>query len=328
MAPNQSIKIKQRKPRFRRVSIDHFRLQDRDVEIIKQVYKHRFLNSEHIRALVPGSNQVVLRRLQVLYHGGYLDRPREQIERYQSGSRPMIYGLGNNGAKLLAEEFNIDRTKVDWTSKNRDVQKRFLQHTLLVAQFMVCLDLACRQRENIRMIEPEEILANAPEETRKRKNPYILKIQTVKTIQGHPKTINIGVIPDKMFGLHFADQPEGRNMAYFFLEGDRATMPVIRSNLIRSAIYKKLLGYYIASPLKEGVFEKNFGLKNARVLFITKDLIRVKDMVEANKKVDHRRKGIGMFLFTQTGKFGLNNPQAILEKIWLNGRGEPAGLLD
>jgi hypothetical protein len=43
----------------------------------------------------------VLRRLQRLFQHGYLERPRCQIDYYQSGSRRIACGLGNKGAAWL-----------------------------------------------------------------------------------------------------------------------------------------------------------------------------------------------------------------------------------
>ena len=84
----------QRKPRYRRAAGVTLRITERDKHIIYQVYKHRFLTSKHISALVNGSQQGILRRLHLLFHGGYLDRPPEQIRPYRQGSDPMVYGLG------------------------------------------------------------------------------------------------------------------------------------------------------------------------------------------------------------------------------------------
>lgn len=240
----------------------------------------------------------------------------------------MIYGLGNKGADLLAQEFNIPRSKVDWTSKNREAKILFLNHTLLIGDFMVCLELACREHNDIELIQPEEILNQAPEETRKRINPYKLRIDTVATIGGKTKKINIGLVPDKLFGLFFVNKPDGRNKVYFFLEADRATMPVKRKNLFRTSFYKKALGYYFASPMQQDLFEKAFGFKHARILTVTTSADRVKNMIKVNKEVDQKGTGLGLFLFANTASFSLENPGRILEKIWLNGRGEPAGLLD
>src|SRR4051794_8524182 len=96
--------LQQRKPRFHRVDVPNFALTARDLEIIKLVAQHRFMRSTHIIDLLQGSSrQGILRRLELLFHGGYLTRPRSQLEWYRkgSGSSPMVYSLGNRGIDLL-----------------------------------------------------------------------------------------------------------------------------------------------------------------------------------------------------------------------------------
>jgi hypothetical protein len=232
----------------------------------------------------------------------------------------MIYGLGNKGADLLTEEFSVARGKVDWTSKNRTAQTAFLEHTLEVAEFMVCLELACRQRKDIEIIEPEEVLARAPAETREKDNPFAFQVKAKRPGDRKSNEFTFGIIPDKIFGLHFVNEPAGRNRAYFFLEADRATMPVRRKNLIKTSFYKKMLGYYTASPMKQGVFKETFGFKNARVLAVTTSQDRFNNMIKAGKDVDERGKGTRMFWFTQAGNFNLGEPEKVLDKIWNNGR--------
>src|SRR5207237_3564908 len=68
-----------RRPRFRRASEPPaFRLTDDDVEIIRQLARHRFLRSIHIAALVGRSTDRTNDRLYCLFHAGYIDRPRAQ----------------------------------------------------------------------------------------------------------------------------------------------------------------------------------------------------------------------------------------------------------
>ena len=257
-----------RKPRYQRVSNISLRLQERDKEIVHQVYKHRFLNSNHIIALIEGSRQQILRRLQGLFHAGYLTRPLEQLKPYEKGSGPMVYGIGTEGAKMLEEEYQVPRGKIDWTRKNRHVKGIFLEHTLMVSNFMVCLETACRRSKGVELIEPQEILERLSEKDKKKTNPFSWKVDVKREFQGKWRTLKIGVIPDKVFGLYFPNDPPGKNKAYFFLEADRATMPVKRTNLYRTSFFKKLAGYW--GSYERDLFKKTFGFKAARVLTVTK----------------------------------------------------------
>src|SRR5713226_3536516 len=72
-----------RRPRFRRASEPPaFRLTDDDVEIVRQLARFRFLRSTHIAALVGRSLDRTNDRLNRLFHSGYLDRPRAQLDFY------------------------------------------------------------------------------------------------------------------------------------------------------------------------------------------------------------------------------------------------------
>ncbi len=229
-----------RKRRFKRQPEGFIQLTERDSAIIKAVYRHRFLRSTHILALF-GGGQGLLRRLAELYHHAYLDRPREQIEFYQNaGSKPMVYALGNQGADYLSHCEGVARGKVDWTAKNHTLGPLFLEHTLLVADFMVAMELACRRSERVRLIPAFEIVERSPEETRRRKKPLQWSVSC--PYQG--ETVTLGVVPDGIFGLHYLDRPEGRNRAYFFLEADRATMPVTRKGIRQTSFFRKMTAYW------------------------------------------------------------------------------------
>src|SRR5690242_16398820 len=100
----------QRLPRFERRprAMPEFKLTGRDIEILKLVVRHRFATSAQIIALIASmfpesSDQQVLRRLQYLFHAGYLSRPRAQVDSYRAGggSRPIAYAIGNKGIDYL-----------------------------------------------------------------------------------------------------------------------------------------------------------------------------------------------------------------------------------
>lgn len=307
-----------RRPRFRRVEPPPFALTPRDIEIIRYVWRHRFLRSTHLVDLLGASQQPLLRRLQLLYHGGFLDRPRTQIDYFAiAGSKPIVYGLGNKGADLLFERFGVTREKVDWTAKNRSVSPVFLEHTLLISDVMVGLELGCRAQGNIRLIDASEIAQNAPGAGRDRDS----SLQWTVEFRHEGKRHKIGVIPDKIFGLHFLAEPEGRNRAYFFLEADRGTMPITRRSLDRTSFLRKLIAY--RETWQQGVHTQHFGFRAFRVLTVTSGRDRCRNLVEAAKAAsDGRSSGIFLFIDKATlcGK-------GALEATWLRPSLSPTPLL-
>jgi hypothetical protein len=79
----QSSVARTRRPRFRRAwEPPAFRLTDDDVKIVRQLARHRFLPSTHIAALVGRPLDRTNDRLSRLFHAGYLDRPRAQLDYY------------------------------------------------------------------------------------------------------------------------------------------------------------------------------------------------------------------------------------------------------
>ena len=311
--PERQSNPQKRKPRFRRVRTPHFTLTGRDFEIIKAVYEYRLLTSEHISILLGGgSKQNVLRRLQLLFHNRYLDRPLIQVADFYNTPRaaPMVYAIGNKGSELIAEELGLQRGAINWTAKNRSLKPIFYRHTLMVSGIRVAFEASCRRHANVQIIPWEEIFeTKCPPETRKKTRPQTWRVRI-------PGKGTIGVTPDKIFGLHFLDRPEGANRTYFFLEADRGSMPVMRRTFTQTAIYKKLLAYHATATA--GLHTKLFGFQSFRVLIVTDspERGRVKSMVAACQEL----RGLqGIFLFT--------DEKSLLEGDalghgWVNGRGE------
>src|ERR1700674_3578342 len=121
----QSLNVGMRRPRFVRASEPPpFRLTVDDVEIVRLVARHRFLRSTHIAGLVGRSLDRTNDRLHRLFHAGYLDRPRAQLDYYPtSGSSPYVYALADRGARLLIEHDGIDFTTVECSNGAARTQK-------------------------------------------------------------------------------------------------------------------------------------------------------------------------------------------------------------
>lgn len=289
-----------RLPRFKRVStIPSIRLTERDHGIIRLIQRHRFLRSSHIIALIGGSPQSLLRRLQLLYHPGYLERPRVQIEYYRKGgSREIIYGLGNKAKSVLKED-GYPSSKLSWGEKNRAVGRIFFEHALFVSDVMVGIELACRATLGIRYISEEDFpLAHTG-----KKPQFRWRVQ----INGHLK---LGIIPDRVFALD-----ENGNQAFFFVEVDRGTMPVIRKNHSQSSMFRKFLAY--EATWSKGLHQSLFGFHRFRVLTVTTSAARLKSLIEA---CSYLKSGHGLFLFCDQAS--LKEHGDIFKVPWINGRGE------
>jgi hypothetical protein len=290
-------------------------LTPRDLAILRAVYRHRLLRSTHLVALSGGSRQATLRRLQLLFHHGYLDRPSMQLDWYARGSEPLVYALGNRGAELLETEGVVRRGGVRWDTKNRNLSRVFLHHTLAVAEIMVAFEVACRAHEGVRFIPPEEVLQRASAETRRLRLPFRWQVEA----RHDGKLHRLGVEPDRIFGLDFHGMPENRRQAYFFLEADRGTMPVMRKGLAQTSFFRKILAY--KETWGQGLHQKHFGIPNFRVLTVTTSPERVVHLVEACRIITG---GARLFLFADENS--LNRGDILLHE-WVNGQGELVRLL-
>ena len=121
-----------RRPRFRRASEPPaFRLTDDDVEIVRQVARYRLIRSTHIAALIGRSLDRTNDRLLRLFHAGYVDRPRAQLDYYPTaGSGPMVYALADRGVRLLRERDGADFRHEEWGRKNREAGRPGLSTTI------------------------------------------------------------------------------------------------------------------------------------------------------------------------------------------------------
>ncbi len=262
------------------------------------VNRHRFLRSHQIADLVGGSRQQVLRRLQRLYHHGYVERPACQIDYYQrGGSRSIAYGLATRGAAHLRRVNDMPFSRLDWTSRNRSVKRLFLEHALMVSDIMVALEIACRQRRDVRLLIEHEI--PLPAATRNQRAPF----QWTVTGSGKEK---LGVVPDRVFALESGDKGE---RILCFLEADRGTMPVERAKYDASSIARKLHAYSLT--WKAGIHRSHFGTSRVRVLTVTSNESRCRNICTAATAVSAGR---GIFLQTHIAS-GLR-PEAYLGGVW------------
>ena len=224
----------------------------------------------------------------------------------------MVYGLGSKGAASLRSDLGPGFGKVRWGEKNRAVSRVFLEHTLLVGDVMVAIELACR-RTGIRLLTAHELAVLHKTTGEHRPFRWQVKISN---------RLKLGVIPDFVFALDFKDPGGAGKRAFFFLEADRATMPVIRKNLSQTSFYRKLRAY--EATWSQSIQQTQFGFHRFRVLTVTTSAERVKSLLNACSKLE---RGHGLFLFAD--RTVLERPGDIFAPIWQTGKqGATVSMLD
>lgn len=305
-----------RRPRFRRASEPPaFRLTDSDIEIVRQVARHRFIGSGSIATLVNRSIDRTNDRLMRLYHAGYIDRPRAQLDRFPTtGSGRIVYALADRGARLLRECDGLSFANLEWSRKNREAGRPFIEHQIEIADFQVALERAVRERGDLQLLHPSDILAEAPEATRATRHPFLLRARLSHQGRSH----EIGVVPDFVFGLKFADG----SRRCFMVEIDRGTMPVTRADISQTSFERKMRVYLAAHAAAQ--HQRQFGWRTFRVLTVTADRRRLQSILEAARSIPVPN-GPGPGLFLCAGLEDLRNAMP-LAGVWTDGRGHVVGL--
>src|ERR1700722_7621784 len=137
------------------------RLTQRDLTLLANLARLRLASAEQLAALDGGSPQNVSRSLLVLWEHEYVERLLGQMETrvLYKGSFPLIYGLTRPGAWLLRKHgYDVRRRVLYETDKQRQAGWRFIEHRVDISEFMVRLELACRNRSDLALIQRSEII--------------------------------------------------------------------------------------------------------------------------------------------------------------------------
>jgi hypothetical protein len=302
-----------RRKRFVRETPVPFKLTDRDIELVRRVADHRFLRSTHLSELLQAPHKKICERLGYLFHASYLDRPRAQFEAYRlgGGSAAMVYALADHGARLLIDQ-GSDAADVDWARKNNLASRRFIEHTLAIADVRVALQRAIRLRPGYEILEPEFLLQRTPEVTQRRDRPWLLRA----SVSYNGARQELGVEPDYVFGI---GTPE-RRFRGFLLECDRGTMPVDRGDLKQTSLKRKFLAYAAAKTSR--LHEQQFRWSAFRVLVVTTNVQRADNTLKVIRDCvpEHDR---GLFLVADRQSLSTGD---IISYPWRDARGQTHGL--
>lgn len=309
-----------RKGRFERKATKPIALTDRDAEILLALQKYRFLTSDQVMMLTgTASRWGMNKRLRQLYDHKYIDRPKAQHGLFShANKRPTIYALGHKGASLLSTRFGIPMPpSVYWTEKNRRVREHYIEHTLGIADFMVEMELLCREDPALRLIDRDEILSSAPKEIRRARYPF--RWNTIVWHQG--QQYDLAIAPDYVFGIEQKLSGGDVRRRYYFVEIDRGTMPVTRRDIQQSSIMRKVRSY--ADSFERSLLSKRFNMSGFQVLFIVKSEKRIEDIRAAIEASDLPSLPAGLFLFRCRDQTQASLP---FSEMWTNLKGKTVSL--
>ena len=293
------------------------RVTSRDVALMTNIARLRLASAAQLAALDGGSQQNVERALLALWENEYLERPEAQAvsRRRENGSRSIIYGLTRKGAGFLRRQgFDMQRRLFDGIDKERGAGWRFIEHSIGISEFFVRLELAARERKDLRILERSEILEDASKSQQSR------RVRLAASIRLGGVQKKSAVLPDGFFGLHFVKEEQE---SYFMYEKDRGEMPIERrKNLQGTYIAKKLLTYFEASRQRQHVHE--LGIPNFRVLVETTTPERVEQMIDAVREITDG-KGSNIFLFVDERSLAASTP---LDVRWISAKRESIRLTD
>lgn len=249
--------------------------------------------------LVPGSRQNVTRRLQRLYHAGFLDRPKAQLPlRYSGELSEFIYSPTSKTSAYMEafEERMVSERKC------RSVSSLFLAHSISVSEILILIEEAC-QEGGMSFESEQDILSTVQGSATQGQLRWQVFLKSVG------KTI---VVPDAVFAIERKDASARQRRLYFCLEVDRGTMPLYRRSLRLSSIRRKALAY--SQSRKNKILKKKFDIPGFQVLFVTRSGERLERMKETCKILTGGRPS-SLFLFATQDELCQGDAFAVLGMI-------------
>lgn len=293
-----------RRSRMRRISSGkRIELTERDIELLKLLNRYHFLRSNFLFAFLGGSSETRFKeRLGHLYHDGrYINRPEQQWQFANCRYMPVVYELDDRGEQVLRER-GLIHCDSPLLKKGRMGAYRQFAHQLMICDCMASIELGVRQNGGLRFISWQEIVAKAPESTRKLDNPFAIPVSISHTFprSGAVQRVDIKIVPDGLFGLEYTREGS-KAYRFFVLEADRNTQPVIRSDLHQTSYLRKILAYRQLSA--QGIYKSHLGLPNLLVLTVTTNEAHMTHIMSLARELATEGKS-KLFLFRTMSSLG------------------------
>jgi len=276
-------------------------LTARDLDLLRDLYKYRYLSVTQIQRLHFPSLQTAYRRIRALVSLGC-------IEGFTAPHIPEhIYYLEKAGAELVARFLGISLPELKWRKLDREPKDYyFLRHFLGINDFRILLSRGCDEEE-IRLLGfiPEYFGAKGI-------SGDVAKYIREVVCDVSNKAERINHTPDAVFALEKRAVP-----ALFFLEIDRGTEVVGRED--KGVL--KCVRFYL-SLLAAGQYQRyqaDFdcqAFKGFRALIVTTGETRVANIRQAITSLPIPVKAKQFIWLTHTDRL---QSAGIFQPIWLSG---------
>lgn len=275
-------------------------LTERDMKVVLDVYKYRYLSVSQIQRLHFPSLQTAYRRLRALLELRYLACFSVP------GITERVYHLDRGGAALVAERLGVQIAELKWSRQNHAPKDHyFMRHFLKAGDFRIALTLACRSSDI-------SLLGFIPEHYGEKS----INGAPVKYIKDFICDIanpaqRISHTPDAVFAL-----TKSQNTALFFLETDRGTEVISDENKGVLKSVKFYLNYLVSGAYRR--YEQDFGcspFKGFRTLIVTTSEARVENIRQVISDFNFADKAKKFIWLTTERDIESNT---IFQPIWLS----------
>jgi hypothetical protein len=277
------------------------KLTNRDIAVILDVYKYRYLSVAQIEALHFPSKRTTYKRLQALVSNSYL-------KAFTVPSIPgRVYYLDKAGAEVVAGELQVPVEELQWhRSQKSPKDYYFLRHFLAINDFRILITKACAESPiTLKGFIPEYVGEKTVAGDVKK---YIRDRVCDVTNQAYEYSHT----PDGVFVLEKDGKP-----ALFFLEIDRGTEVISDTERGFLKCIKFYLNYWMEGKYKR--FEQDFAcasLSTFRVLIITPSRDRIKNIRAAVTQLPFPNDSVKRFFWITLDK--RLSKDTVFNDIWVS----------
>ena len=274
------------------------KMTERDVALLVDIYKYRYLTISQFQQLHFPSLQTAYRRTKILKRDGCISG--FNVANTDEG----IFSLTAKGLDIVASALGVDRVDLKWNeAKEKPKDYYFMRHFIAINDFRSAMRQACEQ-STLRLLG--FIPDYYGEKTDKGGVTKYIKDMICDVANEREK---VSHTPDAVFAL----EKDGR-AALFFLEIDRGTEVVAAP---RRGVLKYLRFY--ASYLVDGKYQRyarDFaveGFKGFRTLIVTSTQARLLSIRRASTEMDVPPKAKRFLWVTTEDKI---TPDKVFTPIW------------